>query len=127
MADTTRLIALRGATTVKQHTKLAYKEALLELLNTMMKGNQLTGKDIVAVWFTVTQDLTCDNPARIARTTLADWTNVPMLCGVEPDIDGFPKQCVRVMIQAYLPVSSLNGNSPPLPFCYQGECKDLRK
>lgn len=118
----TTIAALRGATTVSPHTPEAYQAALIELLSQLLETNHLAPENIIAVWFTVTPDLTCDNPARIARTALPGWANVPMLCAAEPNIPGYPSHCVRVMVQGVWPT----GNLPTAPFLYLGNCSNLR-
>jgi len=95
------LKTLRGATTVPENTPAAIQHGVTELLQALVQANEslgLTPQAITGVWFTVTKDMTKENPARVARTQLG-WGVVPMMCATEPDIDGFPPLCVRVMIQ----------------------------
>ncbi len=120
-----QLYATRGATTVSSHTSQAYTTHLTALLTALCTDNHIAPSDIVAVWFTVTPDLTCDNPARIARTHLKGWENVAMLCHSEPIIDAnehasYPGFCVRVLLQWH----GKPGHTPK--FVYQNDCKTLR-
>lgn len=115
------LKATRGATQLPEHTPNAYRMAVTELLTELCHQNNITPEAIVAVWFTVTHDLTCDNPARIARTHLSGWDTVPMLCATEPDIDGFPNRCVRVLMQWHAPEGT------KAQFVYLNGCKELRQ
>ena len=41
--------------------------------------------DIAGAWFTTTKDLTAEFPAIAARKL--GWTEVPLLCGHEMDVD----------------------------------------
>ncbi len=120
-----QLYAARGATTVAPHTPKAYTTHLVALLTTLCQANHITPPAIVAVWFTVTPDLTCDNPARIARTHLPGWEHVAMLCATEPTVEDtpqatYPSHCVRVLIQWY----GAPGHTPQ--FTYQNGCQTLR-
>lgn len=97
----TLLKTLRGATTVTANTAAAIQLGVSELLQAVLAANEplgLTTQSITGVWFTVTPDITVENPARVARTQLG-WNQVPMMCATEPAIHGFPPLCVRVMIQ----------------------------
>ncbi len=95
------LKTVRGATTVSANTAQAIQLGVSELLQAVLEANKalgLTPQAMTGIWFTVTPDITVENPARVARTQLG-WESVPMMCATEPDIDGFPALCVRVMIQ----------------------------
>lgn len=90
---------VRGAVTVAANEAPAIREAVEELLRTMLWENEIAVDRIVSVFFTVTPDLTALNPARAARETLYDWHSVPMLCSQEPVIDDMLPRCIRVLIQ----------------------------
>jgi chorismate mutase len=95
------LKTVRGATTVSANTAQAIQLGVSELLQALLEANKTLGlapQVFSGVWFTVTTDITAENPARVARTQLG-WDQVPMMCATEPAIEGFPPLCVRVMIQ----------------------------
>jgi chorismate mutase len=95
------LYTVRGATTLSNNTQSAMQHGVSQLLTQLLTANEALGLSltfITGVWFTVTTDLTTENPARVARTQLG-WDTVPMMCATEPTIDGFPPLCVRVMVQ----------------------------
>ena len=62
-----KITALRGATTTKGDTELFIKDAVIELIQELIKLNNLKQEDIISVTFTVTKDLTSCFPAAIAR------------------------------------------------------------
>ncbi|MDH4378558.1 MAG: chorismate mutase [Vampirovibrionales bacterium] len=123
------LKTVRGATTVSANTTIAIQLGVSKLLNAVLEANKavgLTPQAITGVWFTVTADITAENPARVARTQLS-WGNVPMMCATEPAIEGFPPLCVRVMIQWQL-LDPTSAQFEPLPrFIYLHGAATLRQ
>lgn len=98
--NSTRLCAVRGATTADNDSPAAIEAALKALLAELTGRNEIREPDVVNVLMTVTGDIHSASPPRIARQLL-DWQNTPILCGVEPDIQGFPPLCIRFLIQFY--------------------------
>lgn len=115
------LRGVRGAITVSQNQAQAIRDAVAELIETLLAQNTITTDGIVSVFFTVTPDLTALNPARAIRESRADWRQVPMLCAQEPVIDGMLPRCIRVLIQW----QAADGSPPPMP-AYLGEARGLR-
>lgn len=99
----TRLYAVRGAITLKEDTPLAMSEAVVLLMDTLVAKNRVAVEAFVSVQLTVTPDLVSENPARALRTRRPGYGKVPMLCAVEPDIDGMLPLCLRVMVHYYAP------------------------
>jgi chorismate mutase len=95
-----RLQAVRGATTLVQDTPDAMRQEVTCLLEALISENHITTQDIVSVFFTLTPDLHSISPAKVARERF-DWENIALFSGLEPQIEGLPKQAVRVMIQFY--------------------------
>lgn len=91
-----RLRALRGATTVTTDAPAAVHEATRELLAELVARNELATEEVVSAIFTVTADLTSENPARAARAL--GWHDVPLLCVREMDGSGGPPRCIRVLL-----------------------------
>ncbi len=91
---------IRGATTVEYNKAEEILEATCTLLQNIVEKNGLSADniahDMVSVIFTATTDLDAMYPAVAARKM--GWTNVPLLCMQEMDVDGSLRQCIRVLI-----------------------------
>ncbi len=88
---------IRGAITVESNTKEAIKEGVVELLNKMLKENEIDTKDISFAIFTLTPDINADFPAKYARLNCG-FNLVPMMCYNELDIENSLKKCLRVLL-----------------------------
>ena len=88
--------ALRGATSVEQDDPVLIREAVQELLETLLEDNDLTPLEIVSAVFTATPDLISEFPAHAAR--LYGWDDVPLLCAQELPVPGSLPRCVRVLL-----------------------------
>lgn len=91
---------IRGATTATANTAEAITEATEELLNELIRLNDLDQAEICFAYFTTTHDLTAEFPAYAARRL--GWLEVPLLCGHDMDVRlpnprGIP-MCVRVLL-----------------------------
>jgi chorismate mutase len=87
---------VRGATTVTENTTEAILTATRELLETIVRLNDMQPDDVASVYFTTTADLNSAYPALAARQM--GWFHVPLLCGHEMNVsDGLPL-CLRVLI-----------------------------
>ena len=89
--------AIRGAITVKKNTQEAIKKSTVELLKTMLEENEIETSQISHAIFTMTKDLNAAYPAKFARTEL-DFSNVPMMCYQELDIENSLAMCLRIML-----------------------------
>jgi chorismate mutase len=87
---------VRGAIQVSVNQRQAILSASEELLKALIESNQLESKDVSAVFFTVTPDLTAAFPAGV-RVNLG-WDQVPFLCGQEIPVEGSMERIIRVMI-----------------------------
>ncbi|HLE30395.1 MAG TPA: chorismate mutase [Anaerolineales bacterium] len=87
---------IRGATTTEADTAEAIRYATRELLAEMMAANGLDPADVASVIFTVTPDLTAEQPARAARDM--GWTEAALLCVSEMVVPGGLPRCLRVLI-----------------------------
>ena len=96
-----RLIALRGATTIDEDTGEAIKQRTEELLTTLLERNPLAVDDIVSIIFTATPDLRADFPAAAARSL--GLSHTPLLCAQEIPVEGAVARCIRVLVHAYAP------------------------
>lgn len=88
--------AIRGATTAASNTREAIFEASTEMLEEIIRLNNINQKDMVDIIFTVTPDLTAVFPAAAVREM--GITDVPLLDMSAPDICGALKMCIRVMV-----------------------------
>ncbi len=104
MADEKRLYAIRGATGA-QNTKESIISNVAQMCLQIFKENALCAEDIVSIQFTQTQDLTAQNAAAALRLgqNEFDVSSVALFTMQEPNIDGSPKNMVRVLVTAYLP------------------------
>lgn len=89
--------AVRGAITVEENIGEQISIATLELLDNLIKANEIKTDDIVSVIFTMTADLNAEFPAKSARVNLG-WDDVPMICSGEIPVPGSLEKCIRVMI-----------------------------
>lgn len=62
----------------------------------MIAANDIRPEDVAYAMFTVTSDLNAEFPALAAR--YLGWTNVALLCGVEIDVPGSLRGCIRVLV-----------------------------
>jgi chorismate mutase len=74
----------------------AIRRAARELLAEIVSANGLDPADIASVVFTVTPDLTAEQPARAAREM--GWTEAAILCLNEMSVPGGLPRCIRVLI-----------------------------
>ncbi len=91
---------IRGATTATSNTAEAITEATEELLNELVRLNDLDVQEIAFAFFTTTPDLNAEFPALAARRL--GWMEVPLLCGHDMDVRlpnprGVP-MCVRILL-----------------------------
>lgn len=87
---------LRGAITVSKNTKEDILSATKELLQKMLKENNLEIEDIASIIFSTTPDLNAEFPAFAARQLGMDYT--PLLCMHEIDVPGSLKKCIRILM-----------------------------
>ena len=88
---------VRGAITLKTNTKEEIKSATVELLNKMLKENEIDTKDISFAIFTLTEDINADFPAKYARENCG-FNKVPMMCYHELDVPNSLKKCLRILL-----------------------------
>jgi chorismate mutase len=87
---------VRGATTAEANTRAAILDATRELLQSLVRVNQMGVSDIVSAYFTVTADLDAAFPARAAREL--GWKQVALLDAQAPRVEGDLSRCIRVLI-----------------------------
>jgi monofunctional chorismate mutase len=99
-----RMRALRGATTVETDEQTAIVDATSELLEEILRRNELLPDDVVSVLFTATDDVTAEFPAVAARRV--GLSEVPLLCAREMPVPQSMARCIRVMMHIYTPRST---------------------
>ncbi len=87
---------VRGAITVKNDDQDEILEATRELLQAIMRANEMRVEDIASVYFTTTPDLTATYPAFAARQL--GWFDLALMCGHEMAVPTGLNKCVRVLI-----------------------------
>ena len=87
---------VRGATTVEANSVEAILEATRELLEAMLKANEVDVEYVASAFFTTTPDLNAEFPALAARRL--GWTNVALMCGHEMNVPGSLPMCLRILL-----------------------------
>lgn len=112
---------IRGAISVESNTQEMLKDATLELLNALIKENDINTQDIAFAIFTITKDLDCDFPAKFARLH-CNFSKVPMMCYNEADIKGSIEKCLRILL-----VVNTSKTQDEIKHIYLKEAKKLRQ
>lgn len=87
--------AIRGATQLDVDEREHLLSSTRELVQEVMRANDLATDQLISIVFTVTKDLRSEFPAVAARELgLGD---VPLLCTVEIDVPGSLPRVVRLM------------------------------
>ncbi|HUE18088.1 MAG TPA: chorismate mutase [Planctomycetaceae bacterium] len=88
---------IRGATSVEADTPADIQAATTELLQEILRTNQIEVFDeIVSAVFTTTADLTSSFPAEAARSL--GMHQVPLLCASEIAVRTSVPRCIRVLL-----------------------------
>lgn len=91
---------IRGATTAGENSAAAIVEATTELLQELVRLNELDKDEVCFAYFTTTLDLDAEFPALAARRL--GWIGVPLLCGNDMVVPGpNPRSvpmCVRILL-----------------------------
>ena len=88
--------AIRGAICLTRDDADEMREAVGELLSEMLRRNDLGQEAVVSVLLTSTPDLRSGFPAAGARA--AGFTDIPLICAQEIDVDGALPLVVRAMM-----------------------------
>jgi chorismate mutase len=87
---------IRGATTAPANTREAMLAATRELLDALIRANQIQAADVASIYFTTTADLDAAFPATAAREM--GWMNVALLDAQAPRVPNDIARCIRVLI-----------------------------
>ena len=110
---------IRGAITVSENTEAAIIAATKELLQRMIKVNDVEISDVACILFTTTSDLNAAFPAAAAREL--DWTRVPLLCGHEMNVPQSLPRCLRILV-----LFNTDKKNEDIVHVYLGDAKTLR-
>jgi chorismate mutase len=86
----------RGATTADANTREAILDATAELLEELVRANDIQHDYVASIIFTTTPDLNAEFPAVAARN--AGWTDIALMCGHEMSVPGSLQRCVRILM-----------------------------
>ncbi len=89
---------IRGAITIDSDNENDVRKAVIELISEIKKKNEFDDSDISSVLFTLTDDIKCIYPAKIAREEFKNWDKVPMMCVQEMKIENSLPKCMRTLI-----------------------------
>ena len=95
---------VRGATTIESNTAEDILEATTDMLEALIKLNDIQPDDVVSAFFTTTPELTAAFPALAARKL--GWTEVPLLCAHEMDVPGALQGVIRILLHINSPRSA---------------------
>jgi chorismate mutase len=87
---------IRGATTVERNEREEILAATSELLELMIRQNDLHSEDVTSAIFTVTEDLNAEFPALAARQL--GWTEVALMCAREIPVPNSLSKCIRILL-----------------------------
>jgi chorismate mutase len=87
---------IRGATTVEHNQREEILAATTELLQLIIRQNELQVEDIASAIFTLTEDLDAEFPAVAARAL--GWAEVALMCTREIPVPGSLGKCIRVLL-----------------------------
>ncbi|MBU6234001.1 MAG: chorismate mutase [Acidobacteria bacterium] len=96
---TSRIVAVRGATTIESDSWESIEVRVHELLGEILRRNLIDHDDIVSVLFTATPDITVAFPATAARGI--GFGDIPLMCATEIDVAGATPLCIRAMLHVY--------------------------
>lgn len=113
-----RLFALRGAISVSNNDATAIVAATTELMQEIVRRNDLAIERVVSCLFTATDDLDAEFPAKAARGI--GFETVPLLCAREMPVPGALPRVIRVLVH----YNAEEGHEPA--HVYLGEAKSLR-
>lgn len=111
---------VRGAITVNENKSGEIFEATKQLVEEIIRQNELEAEQIAAVFITVTTDLNADFPAKAVRS-VSGWDLVPLMCATEVPVPGSLEKCIRVMMLANTDLSAAE-----IHHVFLGNAKKLR-
>lgn len=114
------VVSIRGAITVEENTKEAILEATHEMLEAILKNNELTLEALIQLHFSCTKDLDAAYPAVAARAL--GITEASLMCFQEMYVVNSLERCIRVDVL----VEAQHLNRKTIKHQYLREAKKLR-
>ncbi|GLG00801.1 hypothetical protein Alches_08400 [Alicyclobacillus hesperidum subsp. aegles] len=111
---------LRGATTVKANDREEIWRATRELMEEIVRLNNIDVDDVASVILTMTADLNAGFPALAVRQ-LPGWQWVPLMCAREIEVPGSLPRSIRVLVHL-----NTDKAQDELIHVYLGEAVQLR-
>ena len=90
--------AVRGAIQVRENIENLIDECVRQLISKIIEKNKIDINNIISIIFSQTDDLTAKNPAASLRSGSDGFSNTPLFCTREPDVNGSMKRVIRVLI-----------------------------
>lgn len=90
------LRGIRGATTVERNSSEEILAASGELLDALIKENNIDAEDIASIILTMTADLDACFPAKAVRDK--GFIYVPLMCASEINVPGSLARCIRILV-----------------------------
>lgn len=87
---------IRGATTADANTKTEILSKTREMLEVLVRLNNIRVENIASAIFSVTDDLDAEFPAVAARQM--GWLYTPLFCTLEIPVQGSLTSCIRVLL-----------------------------
>jgi chorismate mutase len=87
---------IRGATTVESNTREDILAASRELLDEIVRQNEINPDHVASILFSTTADLSAEFPAVAARE--AGYTQVALECLTEMNVPGSLARCLRILM-----------------------------
>ena len=88
---------IRGATTVEHDTESEVISAVEQLMEEIIRANDIDPEMVASVFFSATDDIHSVFPAKAIRN-IEGWTYVPVTCMKEIPVTGSLPHCIRVMM-----------------------------
>ncbi|SIS37144.1 chorismate mutase [Salimicrobium flavidum] len=95
---------IRGATTVRKNETSEIIGRASEMMEDIVKKNDLRADDVTQVLFSATTDLNSTFPAKALRN-LEGWKYVPVMCMQEIEVPEGLERCIRVMVTVNTSIS----------------------
>ena len=92
---------IRGAITVEKDDPAEVYAATRELLQEVIRKNEISAENIISIIFTVTADIRSAFPATAARAMGLNL--VPLICTQEIPVPGSLPMCIRVLMHVNTP------------------------
>lgn len=116
-----RLIrGIRGATTVDNDTESEVIAAVEQLMEEIIRVNDIDPEMVASVFFSATDDLRSIFPAKALRK-FEGWTYVPVTCMQEIPVANSLSSCIRVMLHV-----NTNKSQREIQHIYQAGATVLR-